>query len=91
MEKFLSLWGGFKWLTAFGAFALLQISPEENLWKYLASLGLAGVIFYFYRQDRQLSEKRYETIAQAHTQIVMDNTVAITKLTGILEQVRDRV
>lgn len=48
-------------------------------------VGLAGVIFYFYRQDRKASEDAMTKMASEFRQIVEANTRAITSLTTMIE------
>ena len=58
--------------------------------RLLAQFGLGGVLaglmFYFYRRDRQDSEKRYERLAVGFRQIVEDNTAALTSLKDYLRK-----
>ena len=59
--------------------------------KWFASLGvggiLAGVMFFFYRQDRTASEARLAKIGDDFLEIVTGNTTAMVELT---EAIRSR-
>lgn len=48
-------------------------------------VGLAGVMFYFYRQDRKSSEEALTKIASEFRGIVEGNTRAITALKTVIE------
>ena len=48
-------------------------------------VGLAGVMFYFYRQDRKASEESLTKIASEFRGIVEGNTRAITALKTVME------
>jgi hypothetical protein len=94
--------GEWKWWGFFGAFAFFQVLPNQDIWTHLSSLGLGGIIFFFYRQDRRDSEARYSAmvldireetkatehrysaIALEHTNLVKENTQALTQLTVLL-------
>lgn len=71
-----------KIVAALAILALAQAVPagEFEFVKPLSAIGLAGVIFFFYRQDRLASEGRYEKLAHEFRQIVENNTAAFTRL-----------
>lgn len=50
-------------------------------------MGLAGLMFYFYRQDRKASEDSLTKIASEFRGIVEGNTRAITALKTVIESV----
>lgn len=50
-------------------------------------MGLAGLMFYFYRQDRKASEDSLTKIASEFREIVEGNTRAITALKTVIESV----
>lgn len=87
MEKILVSWAVSKWWAAGAAFLAIQLLPEESLWAKLSSIGLAGLIFFFYRQDRKDSEVRYEAIAKEHMQLIRESTVALTTLVANMKQI----
>jgi len=62
---------------AFAVLTVAQAIPAGDLefLKPASAIGLAGVIFYFYRQDRQTSEARYEKLA-LQFQITLDKALA---------------
>ena len=61
------------------AFVILQTTlPSEPLLHLGSSLGLGGVMFYFYRHDVVNKRDSYETI-------IKDNTKAITTLVTLLD------
>ena len=69
-------------LVVLGLF-LAEIPAESPAleWTKLGALGgLAAAMFYFYRQDRKDSEKRFEELSKDFRNIVENNTTAITKL-----------
>lgn len=60
--------------------------------EYVASTGLAGLVLYFWRQDRRdrAEEKkaeavRFEGVAKDFRTIVQDNTAAMTRLGDLIE------
>lgn len=65
-------------------FLLQAGNPEIGVGLGTGGLGLAGVIFYFYRQDRAETAKRYEELAGNFRKIVEDNTAAVTSLRDAL-------
>jgi hypothetical protein len=64
---------------------------EESL-KVLAQFGvggvLAGILFWFYRQDRKDAEQKYGALALDFRSIVEANTRAITKLSTLIDDSR---
>lgn len=74
---------------AVAALMLLQATPvDESLGMFgkLGSIGLAGMIFFFYRQDRKDSERRHSDLAIEYKEIVQENTAAVTKLTAAIDR-----
>ena len=62
------------------AFVALQTAlPTDPMLHLVSSLGLGGVMFYFYRRDVVNTRDNYETI-------IKDVTAALTKLTTIIER-----
>ncbi len=62
------------------AFVMLQTTlPADPLLHLFSSLGLGGVMFYFYRRDVVNARDNYE-------KIIKENTEAITKLTTLIER-----
>lgn len=57
----------------------------------IASLGVGGAIaalvLWFYRQDRQASEKRIESLASDFKQVIQENTEASTALKDAIKTV----
>ena len=57
--------------------------------KLLAQFGiggaLAGLVFFFYRQDRVESEKRFTELGLNFRQIVESNTEALTHIKAVLK------
>jgi hypothetical protein len=65
---------------------LLQVADAPAGWGALGVGGaLAGVMFYFYRQDRQVSETRMATILADFRSIIEANTKAMTSLERAIE------
>lgn len=62
----------------------------EELLKTLAQYGaggvIAGIMIYFYRQDRKDSESRLTALGSEFRQVVEKNTEAITTLTVTLRK-----
>lgn len=55
--------------------------PDISSWTSLGIGGvLAGVMFYFYRRDREASEKRFDELAKDFRAIIQSNTEAMTAL-----------
>lgn len=66
---------------------LLQTADVPNGWGALGVGGaLAGVMFYFYREDRRVSETRMATILSDFRSIIEANTKAMTALEQAIEQ-----
>lgn len=59
---------------------------EQNLLHPITSVGLGGLIFWFYRGDRKDSESRYGKLAEGYRGLIEANTAAITKLTERLDR-----
>lgn len=60
---------------------LFQATPELPWFiQQGGALGLAGVLAYFYRQDRRENEKRWSELAGTLMEVVRDNTTAVTSL-----------
>ena len=57
---------------------------------FLATLGvggvLAGVIFGFYRKDMKMAQDFWKHQSELLINVVKDNTIAIVKLTTIIER-----
>jgi hypothetical protein len=68
------------------AVLLLQTAADVPNWAPLGVGGvLAGVMFYFYRQDRLESEKRMGEIIKDFRGIIEANTAAMTGLQKAIE------
>lgn len=65
---------------------LLQATEAPN-WATLGIGGvLAGIMFWFYRQDRERSEKRLGDVASDYKSTIQENTKAITRLNEKLDR-----
>ena len=76
----------YKWYGLLGFFAMVELSPMDDLWKALSNIGVAGFMFFFYRADRKDSEAKYLAIATDHQELIVANTKALTELTVLLRQ-----
>ncbi len=68
--------------ASIAAILILQATPSvpggfDDL-KHIGSVSLAGLIFFFYRQDRKDSEKRIAEANSEYRDIVTENTAAVT-------------
>lgn len=66
------------------ALALLQITTSEWVPPVL-NLGLAGIMFYFYRVDRRDSEIRLEKVTVDFRNIVVESTKALERMASSVE------
>ena len=68
---------------------LFQTTSVEIL-NPLASLGvggaLGGLIFHFYRKDREASEQRYSALALDFRKLITENTAALTHLSDAIDR-----
>ena len=66
------------------------VDPGILHWDGFASLGvggvLAGMMFFFYRQDRKASEERHERLTLDHRSMIQENTQAMTRLCETIER-----
>jgi len=64
----------------------------DEIVKNLAQFGvggvLAGIMFFFYRQDRQASEKQFQELGLNFRTIIEKNTEAVTSLRAAIESPR---
>ena len=71
-------------------YPLLQTSGSSNSIEYFGSLGvggiLAGVMFFFYRQDRKSTEDMLKRAMDEQATALKENTTVMTRLTDIIEQ-----
>jgi len=69
---------------------LVEAAPTVPDLSPFAGLGvggiLAGVMFYFYRQDRKHSEERFAALGSEFREIVQANTAAIVSLKDALNR-----
>lgn len=73
------------------AAVLFGIADGSPSWESLGIGGvLAGVMFYFYRADRQVSEKRIADIQQSYREVITENTAALTALKTVIEHEAER-
>ncbi len=67
------------------------ITPDQWL-NSLPSLGvggmLAGIMFFFYRTDRQASEQRLSKITENFLQVIQDNTKAMTSVVDVINKLK---
>ncbi len=67
------------------------ITPDQWL-NSLPSLGvggmLAGIMFFFYRTDRQASEKSLSKITENFLQVIQDNTKAMTSVVDVINKLK---
>jgi hypothetical protein len=59
-----------------------------ELFKSLVNMGLAGFIFWFYRQDRQDNEVKLKGYSDMLIVLVRDTTTANTGLSAAIEGLR---
>ncbi|MBM4043014.1 MAG: hypothetical protein FJ290_31380 [Planctomycetes bacterium] len=62
---------------SFLAFFLQTVPPEVAP---VSAVGLAGLLFYFYRTDRKHSEERYAELAKDFRELIQHNTAALVGL-----------
>lgn len=67
---------------------------DQELFKYLASLGVGGVVagfmFMFYRRDVRSFTDQWKGQSDALMQVVKENTAAITSNTKTIEALHSR-
>lgn len=70
--------------------AAANISSEIGIPIGIGGSGLAALIFYFYRQERDRSKQLADTALSALTKCLTDNTQALTKLTDVVTGLESR-
>jgi hypothetical protein len=75
-------------MTMFSLFSFAaSVPPETGIGVGIGGTGLAGLIFYFYRQERT----RSDTLTERVLEVLQGNTVAITRLTDAVAHLEGRL